>query len=339
MQLLEREDAEYGRLLSYGPLDEGIVGRVAIVATMQRGQSWEEIARTLPDAQYYTSPFGRTIEYVDISPDDYDETIVWHAPMATSLDPAARFQIATLAAAAPTKRFIAVGNPAQIGHGQGALPFRDLQRVWAGDLRPAIEPTMLYLASQNIKEAAHVGFSCGADLAATAAKHAATYGQQVSRGAFMEPTSVANRTLPRLAADFLSAGATMATYAAAADCEALNDVRRTTDELTHGQLGFALGLLRLSNLAIAHALSLNGFEERVETGLRTQTGNGNAMIARIAWGTASELATHERVLGIVDNLRNTFDSDRVEAIQLAGLHHALFQDMYLTTALTLHAAR
>src|ERR1035438_9736811 len=164
---------ESERLHAYHNFDNDVVERVSEVADKQRNETWDTLKGQLPDNQVFTPKGGKPVEVLDIVPKaDYDGTHVYHLPMGNGLDENMTTRVATLSAAEPTKRIIAVGNPGAPGQASGKIKSRDLRSVWNGDLRAAIDPTLQYLNSQGIDTATHIGFSYGADRAATAAQYA-----------------------------------------------------------------------------------------------------------------------------------------------------------------------
>lgn len=204
--------SEQLRLKQYYPgFNEGVVDTVAEVAHQQRSSSWERIRSELPDSIIFSTE-DTSIELMDILPKDYDETWVYHLPMGNPLADHMQLRVATLAAAKPNKRIIAIGNPSGPNQGVGKIPAGSLRKVWSGDLRPTIDPVMKYLHSQQIEQSTHIGFSYGAEKAAAASQYAEMYDQQVSSGLFMEPVAIKQRGLVELGRDFNSTAAALEGY-------------------------------------------------------------------------------------------------------------------------------
>lgn len=333
-------ESERSRLYQYHPsFDTAVLDQVAAVADRQNSLSWERIQSSLPDTKLFTPGDGKPpIEVIDIKPKHgYESTHVFHLPMGGGLDASMRFVLAMLAAAEPTKRLIAAGNPGAPGQASGTLRTRDIPAVWNGDMRPTIDPLMRYLAQEHIAEALHTGGSCGADRAAAAAGHAEKYDHYVPHGIFIEPASVTPRSLLDLGLRFLSCAPPLAEYVHATSSQPYLEARRQGNRTELEALGaMALGIvLRPSNEAIAHALAQGKFESRVKTALSSQK-DRQAMFADIIWGTQSELAIHGLMLRITERLSAQYGS-RVRATPLLGHKHALIWDPSFLTALVLQS--
>lgn len=319
------------RLKEYYPgFDESVVDAVAEVAQKQRSNSWEHIRSELPNNTVFSTD-DSSIELMDIVPDNYDETWVYHLPMGNPLADHMQLRVATLAVAKPDKRVIAIGNPSGPNQGIGKLSNRELHTVWTGDLRPTIDPVMRYLSSQHIEQSTQIGFSYGAEKAAAASQYAEKYDQRVAEGLFMEPIAIKQRGLLELGRDFNSTAVALEGYVKASASNPVEAAGKRAAEKSNGLVGYVLGLLRLSNIAIAHALSREGFEERVDGGLTSQ----EQMKAHLVWGTESELATHGLMVKLADRIQAKFGSERVSTMELAGQKHAMGDDVFLHTAIVL----
>lgn len=325
--------SEQARLLQYYPgFEEAVVNRVAEVAEQQRNNTWDHISRDLPENKIFFTANG-SIELMDIVPsDDYDETWVYHLPMGNPLADHMQLRIATLAATEPNKRIIGIGNPSGPRQGVGKLPVSSLRSVWSGDLRPTIDPVLQYLSSQQITTATHIGFSYGAEKAAAAAQFADRYDQSVPRGLFMEPVALKERGLLELGRDFNSTAAALEEYVNAADSAAVVEAGLRAAEKSHGMISYMLGLLRASNIAIAHALTKDGFEERANEALTKQ----DQLEAHLVWGSESELAIHSLMINLAKRLKDRF-GDRVITMELESQKHAMGDDVFLHTAMVLQS--
>ena len=323
--------SEQVRLNEYYPdFDEYVVNRVAEVAQQQRSSSWGKMKSALPDNKVFIAG-DSAIELMDIVPNEYDETWVYHLPMGNPLADHMQLRVATLAAARPDKRIIAIGNPSGPKQGIGKLPLSSIHTVWRDNLRPAIDPALRYLYSQHIDEATHIGFSYGAEKAAAATRYANLYDQSVPHGLFMEPVALKRRSMLGLLRDFNRTAAAAGIYINSAASPAAVEANQCAAEKSHGMTGYVLGLLRLSNLAIAHALTNDGFEERVDNALANQA----HMEAHLVWGSESELAIPGLMVNLTKRLQAKFAPGRVSAMELTGQKHAMGEDVFLHTAMVL----
>jgi hypothetical protein len=329
--------SEQERLGAYYPkFDEAVLDRVAEVAEKQRNSTWQTINGDLPDNQIFYPTNGKPIEILDILPQqDYDRTYIYHLPMGNPLAEHMRLRMATLSLAAPDKRIVAVGNPSDPRHGIGRLKFGDIPSVWAGDLRSTVDPILQYLGTQHVYLSTHIGYSYGAEKAATAALYADRYDLGVEQGVFMEPVSLKSRGLIELATDYSSTAPALRKYIDAAQTNAVYVANNLASEKSHGMLGYKLGLARLSNLAIAHALSKDYFEQRVQVALENQ----HDMRANLIWGSASELAINSLMVAVSQRLIDRFGAERVSPMVLEGQKHAMADDVFLHTAMVLQVVK
>lgn len=106
---------------------------------------------------------------------------------------------------------------------------------------------------------------------------------------------------------------------------------RVSRKQSEGSLTYIFALGRLSNIAIAGALSKNHFEHRVTGAMEAQPD----MIVHMIWGEESELALDGAMLATVANLHKSFGR-RVGYTSLPQRHHAMADDIYLHTAIALH---
>lgn len=321
------------RLRSYYPFDDAIVETVTTVAEAQHDLTLvETLARAhIPEPKHFRGG-DKSVEVLDIiPPGGYDQTQVFHLTMAGPIDPDRTLRAAILAAVQPATRIIMAGNPAGPGKSSGKLALHSMPSVWRGDLRPTIDPTLRYLDSQAITSATHVGGSFGADKAATAAGYADRYGQDVPNLVSIDPASVKRRSLLTLAKEFRSTEKHLDEYTLATDSRPYFEARSRSG----GSLEYRLGLLRPTNLAIAHALTLDGFGKRVDTALTRQPD----MRAGLLWGVESELAIHGLMLGITAQLKDRYSEERVSGTPLPRHKHAMLSDPYFHAAMVLHGLK
>jgi hypothetical protein len=328
--------SEQKRLQNYYPgFDQDVLDRVSAVAENQRATSWDKISANLPKTKIYSTDKS-DIELMDIIPrEGYEYTWVYHLPMANPLSDNMQLRIATLASAHPDKRIIGIGNPSGPGQGVGKIPFSSIKTVWSGDLRAAVDPALRYLLDQGILDATHIGFSYGAEKALAATKYAENYDQRVSNGLFMEPVALKSRGLIELARDFNTSGGALSDYVEASASQPVIEANIAAGEKSRGLLGYALGLLRLSNIAIAHSLTKGSFESNLVESLKNQ----EQMKAHLVWGSESELSVGALMREISKRLEKDFGQNRTSSIELEGQKHAMGDDVFLHTALVSQALK
>jgi pimeloyl-ACP methyl ester carboxylesterase len=316
------------------------VERVAQVAHDQNAKTFDELAAQygIEDGpQRFIAPGQRSpLEYVRFEPQgDYDTTKarVLVTPMSIPVDPNLTMRAMRLFAANPTAPLIVAGAPAAIGNRSNRPNAGELPRVWRGDLRSLARPVLHYLLSdERVQQLDAIGYSYGADVAATTAAEAAHFGLSVDRAVLMESASTADRGLLKLGRAFQSSETPLQDYVAATASEPLFEARRRSDVGAARYLG---GLLRLSNVAISHALARNMFPDRVDGALRVQAD----MRVSVVWGDQSELADGSNLTAAVVGLQEQYGEERVRSLVVPGMHHAGGDDIDLHAALVLQSLR
>lgn len=321
------------RLAGYYPFSEETIDTVAEFAERQAAFSsyqnfFENIG--IGDKRSY-SPIGwdekYAIEILDVRPDEHDpaEAILYRLPMANPLDPNQIFQIATIAATNPNRRIIAAGNPSGGEYSAGALPKHKRKAVADNNLSFLSIPLREYADSQGVEKFDEVGGSFGANVAVNLAHH-----WNIGNIVAIEPV-VGKRSLLKLGLDFASSANALDGYVEAADLETFKDARG--DSVTAMQ--YNRGLMRLTNLAIARALTVPRFEGDSSADLMY---NPNTSLS-IIWGSKSELAIDGLMKNLQENLQHQFTPERVQAIRLEGQKHALANDVHLQAAIVLEGTK
>lgn len=313
------------RLSNYYPFDPEVIDKVSEFADRQRGYATYgdffdsvgvgETVKWQPDG-YLPS------EILDIRPAEHDpeEALIYHLPMGNPLDPNQIYQIATIAGTNPNKRIIAAGNPSGRGYGYGRLDLWQRDRVANFDLRPVVEPVLRYVDEQGISRSHQVGYSYGSDKAAEAAMHA---DHEVENIITLEPV-LGSRNLVRLGLDFASTAKELDHYVKASGLPTFEAAR----EESVGMVDFDLGLLRLSNFAIARALAKGQFDVRLDNALERQ----HSARASVIWGSESELAVDGLCAAVCAGMSRTYSEHRVRGIRLPEQKHALANDIHLQAA-------
>lgn len=351
---IEAQTAE--RLQAYNtpdgnPFSPEVIDRVAELAGRQASYG-EDYGRFLTDAGYagrrlFTAPNGYPVEVADFRREnEEDGALVYHLPMANPLDPNQLYQISTIAAANPTTRIIAMGNPSGGEYEPGRFTFTKRRGIQRGDFRPLVEPILAYLDEEKVEQTDQVGYSFGAD---KAAETAATGEVAVSRLVTIEPV-VGRRKLPQLGRDFKATEDVLADYVDATGLDGFTAARR--DSITAMQ--YAWGLGRLSSIAIARGLARGEFGNRFYRAYTTHPD----MDATLAWGSDSELSAFDSshkllLMGLYNNEPKAAEHDpammlmvaaailqehsRVTDMRFTGERHAMANDVHLQTAIVTQA--
>lgn len=329
------------RLQGYYPFDHSVVERVSLVAERQMA---------MPDFGDFFAHTGLTesvrkiydgyapIDILDIRPKDHDPraAMVVHLAMANPLDPNNLYQISTIAAVHPTTRIIASANPSGFGYNSGLLNKDQRQRVAGGDFGPVVEPLMKYIEDKDnpkVETIQQVGYSYGADRAATSAKKISGSLADTSHLVAIEPASVVKRSLIGISQAFGSTNKALNTYVKANELPAFISARKESV----GMLAYVSGLARLSNIAVARGLTDGKFNERVQAARISNSSTIEQMSTTLAWGTESELADNEAMEAIFSTLASDDSYGKVQAIRLENHKHALANDVHLQAAIVAQA--
>lgn len=322
------------RLTHYYDFDETVLERAEEVAERQQALTWQEFLRDCnmqADPERYLVD-RRSTEWIEFRPTgDFDATKarMFHGPMANPLDPNIAYQAATVFALDPTTRLFAVANPSGPGRDAGLMSHLERKRIADGDLTPTVEPALRLLARAGVESVVHIGGSYGAEKSLVAAQHADRFDHEAKAVVAIEPPAVIKRNVLSLGAAFMKTNAHLSEYVTASGVEAFDAARRQSV----GALEYPVGLLRLTNLAVAKGLTHNLFRERATAALAAEPG----LTATIAWGSNSELALDQNVSQDTGALEDQFGTERVQRIRLVGQYHALLNDIHLQAAIALQA--
>ncbi len=271
----------------------------------------------------------RRARFLDIQPHEHDPkaALMIHLAMGQPLDPNNLYQIAAIAAANPNTRILTAPNPSGPAYAAPKFTAAERKAIAGGDFKPVVTPLLRFAEDKRIESLNQYGYSFGADLAMEAAANDVF---ETPRTVVIEPASVVKRSLLGLGMAFASSNAALKDYVAESG-PAFKAARKES----LGMLEFNAGLARLSNLAIARGLSHEGFELRATTALDENP----SMKATIAWGSKSELANHDQLVGITDGLQYTYGPERFHSIVLADQKHALANDVFLQAAIVSQGLR
>lgn len=324
------------RLESYGVFVPEVVATVSEVADQQNQYSFQDLADTYgvaDGAQRYTSPrHNRSIEYLRILPKvDYahDDVRIYFTPMATPIDENIAMRCMRMFATMPNKPLYVFGAPAGIGNNANLLLRQDVVPVWDGNFSLVNRDILRFLDSQKVNDFDIMGYSFGAERAIALTETAFAGEFEVNHLAISEPVSVTKRSLLTLLRDFISAGAKLQKYVDDSESMALIEARKNSDI---GMARYFGGLLRASNIAITHAISMGRFEERMTKALKMSEAN-----ATVIWGGKSELVDDEATGRAVNILQETFGDQRVRPLRIPNMHHAGGDDIDLHAAMMLQS--
>lgn len=327
------------RLQEYYDFDQSVLDGVAQAADEQNRLGFLDLAQKYgiesgPEL-VAGSRLSRPFEILTLKPDDdynEDHARILHLPMSMPIDASMAMRSLRLFASDPTEQLIVVGNPGAIGNKTGKLRARVLWPVARGDLSPTVKPLLNYLYSHKIKTTDQLGYSYGADKAATASSCAADYDILVNHGVWVEAAACLRRGPIKLVKDFSKAGADMNQIVQSCASPPLMEARAIADT---GVLRYLGGLARLSNLAIGGALAYDGFIKRAAEALKRQPD----MRAMLAWGTLSRLTDSSVMENLTVSLRQNNEIQRVGAMVVRGMSHGGGDDIDLHAAIMLQGLR
>ncbi|MBX4191075.1 hypothetical protein KW794_03220 [Candidatus Saccharibacteria bacterium] len=320
---------EFERLSKFYPFNDEVLARVEREATRQQDLTWPEYRRrfNIPDPLIYSPTDGKPVEVIDIKPRDYEDVLVYHQPMGCPLDSNISLHIATVAGILPQYRVIGIGNPGPPGRGYGKLSLQDIFRVWNDDLGPTVAPTLQYVNAQGVESAVHAGESYGAEKAAAAAENAFKYDSQATKSLMIEPVAVIKSGIIKMGLTFRSTSQHKEKYLE--PIHQRSTTHKSAEATKVSMMEYNLSLIRLSNLAIAHALGRQDFEGRVERALTVN----RDLKAGISWGTESEFDRDNEREKIIKRLQIHYGEARVVDLPLRGQTHAMNLDIFLNSTI------
>lgn len=265
---------------------------------------------------------------LDIRPvhDDYDEysAIVMGLPMANPLDANQVYQIATVAAANPTRRIVALANPSGPGCNANRLDANRRRLVSSGDASWIAEPLLQHLEEERIEHIDVYGYSMAAKTLGAILMQSEL---PASAAVVVEPVNTVPHTLTSLGRRFNASAQALDGYVGASDLPTFNEAR--ADSV--GPASYIVGLLRRTNLAVASALTHGDFVADMAVAALKHP----ETYVTVAWGGASELADDQATSLAVGSLQDIFGKDQFSGLRLAGQKHALANDIHLQAAILL----
>jgi hypothetical protein len=327
------------RLQSYGAFDETVIEIVERVAHEQNQSTYTELVDKYgiedgPEIFFGTGQH-KPIEILTINPFKYCDPTrarLLYAPMGIPVDASMAMRGLRLFASDPSEQLLIVGNAGAPPRNTGRLRVNELITVARGNLAPTVDPVIDYLRAKHVTQTTHIGYSFGADKSATAVKRAAERDIQSDYAVMIEPASVTKRSVLALGKAFAAAGSKLEPTIKAVDSQPLIEARNLADT---GLVRYLMGIGRLTNIAIAEALSSGHFEQRVTQAIHYQPN----MHATIAWGTQSELSEPAVLTDMAERLQRRFGEQHIAALAIDGMRHAGGDDIDLHAAIVLQALR
>lgn len=325
--------SEFERLQDYSPdFSLATLDTVAESAEQLRSlTSWPEIQENLIQKQAlftsFTPTSGRSIDILNLIPDDYENTALYHLPMGNGLDANMQTRLAALSNVLPDTRVIAVGNPSIPASSSGVLTYAERKQVAAGDFRPTIGAALEYINQLGIDSLIQIGGSYGADKAIASARYSENYDIATTDAIIVDPASVVQRSALGLLRAFQSTEEHLKGYVSATNWEGYNDARNQTGNMAQ----YALGLMRASNIAIGMGIAKGRLREQAISTMRAIPD----LRIHTAWGTASELADNQAMKDTAQHLHYEFGPKRSSYQALDDQHHAMMDDLFLNNAIIL----
>lgn len=258
-------------------------------------------------------------EAIDINTKDRDprDVMIVHQPMANPLRPHRLVALAGLAHMFPDRRIISYGNDGHPGNKHMKLNSAARQSIALGDFRPYTSRISGFVGRIDPKRVVNVGDSLGSELAMVTSSSIKAEDNQVVA---IEPVRVKPRSLWGLGKAFKSTEKHFRKYL---DENQQDVYTNAFEKQGGGNVGYPLGLLRLSNLAVASGLTKNKFGE--ETAIALNSGSR----VRVVRGGSSELADNDGMQIINQQLKEGLVSDGSYADSvLVGDTHAFTNNLF-----------
>lgn len=318
--------ADIERLYQYYPFAQETMAPIEAAADLQNRWSFQELADfyDIDDSSVRTNVDGKPIEYLHLKQQqpDNDSVRLLFAPMANGAlsENIVMRAIRLFGADAPAHLFVSAG-PAHAGNPANVLNKHERQQVRQGDMTPLAIPLLREVGRLGLRQADIYGYSLGASVGQAAARVAYDYGVDVSRAVLGEPVTAQTQPLTRLGLAFQSSGAALPHYIEQADSLPLNQAT----ELARNDVGFMLGLARLSNIAIIRGLAKSDYFALQRDALA----ENEILRVTTAYGTASEMCQPAIIAA------RGIDGERTNYMPLRGMQHAGGDDIDLHAAIML----
>jgi hypothetical protein len=316
---------------------EDVIARVSETAEWQNRYDFETLVAKyhLENGPQIIHPAGalnpvEILEFVPSNLERPERARVIHTAFGSSITPQTTLRAMRLFGADPSERLIVMGGASAPGRKVSKLTWDQAGYVaYKNDLRPVVEPILMYLSGLRVSETSHGGYSAGARKGLDAIFYSELYDQHVTRGVLVEPADLVRRSMYRLTRTFISTLEHQSEYIEQSDCPANIKTWQQDGRFPELKAKIEFGkycakLLRLSNLAVATCLKQDGFSGRLTEVMAGQP----ELEMLLGWGTTSEITDGNAMRAIVDDDK----TGRVHAMELENMYHAAIEDLDLFAA-------
>ncbi len=212
------------------------------------------------------------------------------------------------------KTVIMLASPG-IGGSSLSLDKKDRKKIRTGDLGPAAKEMLHAVSSLEVGNVSLLGYSQGADMALAGAKKAYSANLDVTRLSIGDPAGVADRGLPRLAADFLRNPSLAPSIMRAGLFAQQESVGRGRYEGPRFQASIITS--PIDNFNIVAGMSSNSFEKNMQAIMR----EGRVDELVVGYGSDSRIARPEAIEPSLQELHAEDVNQILTSVKIAGGNH------------------
>jgi len=311
---------------AFPAFDESIIQRVAFV--QQQLENGHQVIDRSDIKEFFSSTIKQPIQVIDYSPENYEGTIVFNLPMGNGLNDNMLFWLNSIALTMNNQRLISFANPAEPGQKSGIYKRSTIFKIFNQQPELAVLSQIDYLRKKQIKQINLVGYSLGAEISILMSLVANNLNSIIDRLIVIEPVGVSKRNIFQLALDFIKAGQQIEPYLEQANSTLYLEKFQQASRQGYGEIGYILGILRLSNIILSHEMSLGNLEVKLQKSLDK---NPNMKVAA-TWGDDSEICYHNSMVEIMNDLQNKHPS-RIQKNIIEKGKHALGDNIFLLNAI------
>ncbi len=322
------------RLKAYGLFSDKTIEIVAQVAQKQAAYTTYQdffVDMGVPEPEFFYYTKRHAVHLVEVPPRVTtaradERVLVLHLPMGNPLDPNQLYQVATIAAANPTYRIVAFGNPSGKPYSfanQRRSPEEYRAIAFGHNKRALVAGELAYVASKNYHTVHHAGYSFGAHKALIASQHSPQ--NSVQSITLIDPVAHSRYAL-QLLGDFTRAFIPLGSYVNRTGIQSFFEAREDAK-----QLHFNRGLARPINLATGIMLARLDFIPLLKKTIAAQP----KAPFTVAWGSKSEMGNDAHLRANFHNLRAR--KTHLRELRLEGDQHAFANDIHLHAAIITEA--